>query len=251
MRPFTFFAPELLGEQITLLSLQSMIGTDSDAVAAAIIQAIKQTGARVVVIDGFQGMINLFPNPGAIPRLFATLSTRFGYLDATMLVTLEGASRDPTLGHHVTTADVVLGLEYAVAGLRHTRYVEVVKQRGQAPLAGLHPYTITSSGITVYPRLEERPLLPARPRPSERAPFGLPELDALLSGGPTGGSITILAGSPGAGKTTLGLHWALSAAQPDQQRFFSGSQSAPNSSARKARSSTWMSIRPWRRAHYT
>src|SRR3712207_5434929 len=48
LRPFPFFAADLIGAQITLLSLQSMIATEPDAAATAIIQAIKQTGARVV-----------------------------------------------------------------------------------------------------------------------------------------------------------------------------------------------------------
>jgi circadian clock protein KaiC len=122
----------------------------------------------------------------------------------------------------LTTADVVLGLEYAVDGLRHTRYLEVVKQRGQAQLAGLHPYTITSRGVTVYPRIEERPSPPVRARPTGRAPFGLPELDTLLGGGLNAGSTTILAGAPGAGKTTLALHWALAEAQPDKATVFLG-----------------------------
>src|SRR4051794_22576571 len=41
-----------------------------------------------------------------------------------------------------------------------------------------------------------------------RQPFGLPELDRLLGGGLIPGTLTVIAGATGAGKTQLGLRWA-------------------------------------------
>ncbi len=44
--------------------------------------------------------------------------------------------------------------------------------------------------------------------------FDLAELDRLMEGGLTAGTTTLLVGAPGVGKTTLGLVWALSGAEP-------------------------------------
>jgi circadian clock protein KaiC len=73
--------------------------------------------------------------------------------------------------------------------------------------------------VAIYPRLEARVALDGREEPdsqaaldlapSGRATFDLPELDALLGGGLTRETGTLVVGSPGAGKTLLGLHFAL------------------------------------------
>jgi circadian clock protein KaiC len=133
---------------------------------------------------------------------------------------MEGTGRDIAASSALTTADTIVGLEYGVVGGRHVRYLDVIKQRGAAPYAGLHTYTISDDGITVFPRLEALPLPPPPAFVLQRAPFGLPELDALLHGGLTACTATILAGAPGVGKTTLALFWALHEATPDQSTLF-------------------------------
>src|SRR5438270_3857808 len=43
---------------------------------------------------------------------------------------------------------------------------------------------------------------------NSRQGFGIPELDALFGGGLLPGTLTVLAGATGVGKTQLGLRWA-------------------------------------------
>ncbi|GAB4325122.1 MAG: ATPase domain-containing protein [Candidatus Sumerlaeia bacterium] len=90
------------------------------------------------------------------------------------------------------------------------RTIEVIKFRGASYLSGRHPLRITSEGITVWPhRIEpigqddyERELLRS----------GLPELDDLLMGGLPSGTCTLISGPAGAGKTTLGIQYLVTAA---------------------------------------
>ena len=217
MSSFSFFDPDLVGTSVTLLSMQSLLGDDPDSAALATVRAIRESGACLVLIDGFQGLASLLPDRDTVRRLVASLAGQLPYLNVTMLVTLEGSARDPRLALELATADVVIGLGYRVEGWRHARRLEVVKQRGRAPLPGLHAYTITSGGITVFPRLEASPIHVGQQHATqtgrlERASFNLPELDALLGGGLTPRTITVLAAAPGVGKTSLGLHWALAQA---------------------------------------
>jgi len=74
--------------------------------------------------------------------------------------------------------------------------------------------------MLVFPRIEVHPQADAHPHAGERAPFGVPELDQLLGSDLNTGTTTLLAGAVGVGKTTLGLHWALTTAQPDAVSLF-------------------------------
>ncbi len=209
LRPFSFFNEQAIGSSLTLLSLPSLVGSNIDVDAAALIKAIRESGAHVVLLDGIQSLTDQFHDPTAIRRLLATLTTLLSYLNVTLLITLTGLARDELTTQELTTADVVLGLDFGVDGWRHTRRVEVLKQRGRAHLAGFHSYTITSNGVHIIPRLEARPLRESEQRPSGRVPFDLPELDQLLGGGVTAGTTTLLVGAPRVGKTILALYWSL------------------------------------------
>ena len=220
LRPFPFFDEAQVGQAVTILALQTLLDSTPGSGATTLVRTIRESGARLVLLDGFQGAADLVGDPRALRQMLASLSSLLSYVDVTLVITLEGNGWEPTLMSELTTADVALGLDYRVDGLRHSRHVEVIKQRGQAPLPGLHPYAIAEQGLTVFPRLEARPLLPARPRLQARAPFGLPELDALLGGGLSTRTTTLLAGAPGAGKTILALHWALEEARPERRTVF-------------------------------
>jgi circadian clock protein KaiC len=220
LRTLEFFEHALLGNAVQLFTLQSQFTAEERSSAGALTKTIRATEAKVVLIDGFQGVAPLLSEGQSIRALLAALAVQLRYLDATLLLTIAGDARDPQLGAELTIADVAIGLAYTVQGRRHQRLLEVVKQRGRTQLAGLHSYTLDSAGMRVFPRIEVHPPLEVRPHAGGRAPFGLPELDQLLGGGFNTGTTTLLAGALGVGKTTLGLHWALTTAQPDAVSLF-------------------------------
>jgi circadian clock protein KaiC len=92
------------------------------------------------------------------------------------------------------------------------RRLRVVKLRGLAPRGGYHDFAIRRGGLEVFPRLvaAEHP-----PRPAEAAtlPSGVPALDKLLGGGVDRGTASLILGPAGAGKSSLALKYAVSAAQ--------------------------------------
>jgi circadian clock protein KaiC len=105
----------------------------------------------------------------------------------------------------------VIALNQELHGDQVLRTIQVVKQRGADPLLGRHSFTLTSTGVTCYPRQEAvtvaQDVMPGR----ERLGFGIPTLDAMLEGGINEGTSTILAGSEGIGKTLLSLQYAMQA----------------------------------------
>lgn len=90
------------------------------------------------------------------------------------------------------------------------RSLSVPKIRGSASQSGDHTYRITDGGIKVYPELV--PEAHAKEFTLETISSGVPEIDNLLGGGIERGTVTIVSGPTGVGKTTLGAQFMKEAA---------------------------------------
>jgi circadian clock protein KaiC len=113
----------------------------------------------------------------------------------------------------------VLSLAHGVIALQQVapeygserRRLRVVKVRGSKYRGGYHDFTIETGGIKAYPRLIAGEH--GREYKHENVPSGLPGLDALLGGGLTRGTSTLLIGPAGVGKSTIALKFLLEAAE--------------------------------------
>ena len=104
-------------------------------------------------------------------------------------------------------SDGVINLELTSRG----RTLSVTKLRGSDFYSGHHTMQITGKGIEVFPKLI--PEAYRREYVAETISSGVAELDELLHGGLERGSITIITGPSGVGKTTLGLAFMKEAAR--------------------------------------
>ena len=86
-----------------------------------------------------------------------------------------------------------------------TRSIIVEKIRGSDFADGPHTLKISNTGITVYPRL--LPGACKREYVPEILSSGIPELDELLNGGLERGTVTMVSGPSGVGKTTFGMQF--------------------------------------------
>lgn len=121
-----------------------------------------------------------------------------------------GANQLSRFGVEETVVDGVILLSSTEEGLERQRYMEVYKLRNTAHLKGRHNMTIGRGGIEIFPRYDVEAEIQEPPPPletSRRLATGVPGLDDLCGGGFLERSVTLVSGSPGIGKTTLGLQF--------------------------------------------
>jgi circadian clock protein KaiC len=104
--------------------------------------------------------------------------------------------------------DAVLRLSYEETTTHTaTRFLRVVKSRGYAHQPGRHPFRFGPQGLELFPTPRPLPLGEERKTRLEKVATGVPGLDDLLDHGLVRGMSTLLVGSAGTGKTTLGLQF--------------------------------------------
>ncbi|HET9106272.1 MAG TPA: ATPase domain-containing protein [Steroidobacteraceae bacterium] len=123
-----------------------------------------------------------------------------------------GANQLSRFGVEETVVDGVVLLTSTEEGFERQRYIEVYKLRNTAHLKGRHSMLVGSGGISIFPRYELDSGLLGPPPPLEAARrhrSGVPGLDELCGGGLLERSVTLVSGSAGIGKSTLGLQFIL------------------------------------------
>jgi circadian clock protein KaiC len=214
LRTFAFFDEAVIADRLQVLSLSSMLADGVPATAEQVVAEVRRHHADLVILDGFRTIDLAATSPLQSREFLYAVGGALGLFGTTTVITAEVDARTPVINAEATAADVLVALSLTLHGVRPQRTIEVVKVRGAAPWLGLHSLAIDEHGVTVYPRLEarvrhERRARAAAPLDRSDAPFALPELDALLGGGLTRGTATLIVGSAGTGKTLLGLHFAL------------------------------------------
>lgn len=220
LREFSFFDEALVGDRIRFLSIQTLLRDGLVATADAIVEIVRAEDAALVVLDGFRGVAG-FADAERDVRLFLyEVRTRLAFLEVTTLVTLEAMPGQQSDSSALTVADGIVMMHNTLWGVRSRRHIEVQKLRAMNHLNGLHTLAIAGDGITCYPRHEAVYRTANYTVGLDRAALGLPELDEMLRGGVNRGTVTFLAGSPGAGKTLTALHFVMAGATAGEPGLF-------------------------------
>ena len=172
--------------------------------------AIRKQEATLLVIDGLVSAQESAPTDREFKSFIHEIQT-LAEMSGCTVILLTNAERVTGSFPEHTMVDGVLHLTDELSELRPLRHIRVLKMRGSAPLRGLHSIRITDRGMEVRPRIET--LFPGGAVDERvvalgpKLGFGLGELDGMLRGGLRPGSITMLLGSSGSGKTLLGMQF--------------------------------------------
>jgi circadian clock protein KaiC len=177
----------------------------------AFAEVLQELGAKRLLIDGLTPL-----------RLYAEVHDRTFREDVHVLIeglnrlgvtTLMTAERDESLGavpaHERFVFDTIICLSRQEKDERVQRRVSVLKSRGQDFIGGSHTMRIEADqGIHVYRRAQSRPLaLTEQPTSVQRLSTGSKAIDELMDGGMYQGSVTMVSGISGTGKTVFGVQF--------------------------------------------
>ncbi|WP_135820462.1 ATPase domain-containing protein [Halostella litorea] len=178
---------------------------EGEAVSDRIGEAIEATDPDRVFLDPATHLRQFAADESRFRKEMASLRRFLAERDATVLFATQ-----PTTAHSDETLQFLTDGTIELNRGSKGRTVEVTKFRGSGYRGGEHTLEISGEGMRVYPKLapgdHDRTFKP------DPISSGVPELDAMLSGGLERGTVSVISGSPGVGKTTTAAHFAAEAA---------------------------------------
>lgn len=206
--------------------------------------AIEKVSAKRVAVDTLESVISELGESGSLRRELRRL---FRWLEArgvTTLVTAEAGRGEAFTrrGLEEYVADCVILLDFRIQNELGTRRARVLKYRGGPHSGDEHPFLIGSNGIELIPLTASRLEHEAT---RERISTGIPSLDEMLAGtGVHRGSSTLVSGSPGAGKSSLGAAFVQGACRRGERALYLSFEESPEQILRNM-GAVGYDLRPW------
>jgi circadian clock protein KaiC len=236
LQGFTFFDENKLGSEVIYEDVGPQLAKDGATALMPLLQnAIRTMSPKIIVIDSFKAVHDLAPTVAERRRIVYEMTALLTSYGTTAFLLGEYTEDDILAYPEFAVADGIVELSRRRLGNRDERYFRVYKLRGSRYLEGAHAFRITSRGLDVYPRLVS-PRMPEGYEPaSERISTGVKGLDEMLDGGLWRGTTTLLGGPSGAGKTTIGLQFALEGARQGEPTLYMNFQENPTQLIRTIR----------------
>lgn len=219
------------------LDHEVVIGDEFDftALMARVADAVERIGAKRVVVDTLSHVLARLGDTPRVRTQLHWLVTGFEALGVTTILTAErehdhdGIAR---FGVEEFVADNIVILRNALEGEDRRRTIEAFKLRGVAHPGGEFPFAVLADLGVVIVALSELEL--THPSSETRISFGNPDIDTMCGGGPFQGSVVLVSGPTGTGKTLLSLEF-LAAAEEGDRGLLVAFEESPDQLARNAR----------------
>ena len=180
-------------------------------------EALRALGAKRLLIDGLTPL-RLYAEAHDLP-FRAELHLLIEGLSRLGVTTLMTTERDESMAnvqmHERFVFDTIISLTREEHARRVHRRLTVLKSRGQDFIGGSHTMRIEPDvGVHVYRRAQSRPVSSLdQPTSSTRLSTGSNALDEMMDGGLYQGSVTMVSGISGTGKTVLGVQFLTASVQ--------------------------------------
>lgn len=183
--------------------------TELGEITNAIFAAVERAKPKHLVFDGLSEMRLLSGNHLIYRRQLLAMKDFFANRKITVLMLDDRSSMFGDIQpESLVGGNLVLERNMPQYG-RARRRMYVTKVRGSNFREGYHDYEIVRGGVVVHPRLVAAEHHDTFAR--QTLPSGVANLDAMLAGGLTTGSTTLLLGPAGVGKSTIAMQFAVTA----------------------------------------
>ena len=236
---FDFFDPAQIGASIRLIDMSAVVLAEGlRVVLEQIVQQVEETSPSIVIVDSFQVIVRVataaangaLDLQGFVQRLALHLTS----WQATTVLLGEFVQDDLHDNPLLTIADGIVTLTQEIHRNSVVRKLQVIKQRGRAPMEGLHTFRISQAGLQAYPRMSISLVEADRARPHGRARTGVPGLDALLEGGIPIGDAVLISGPSGTGKSLVAAQFIAAGVNEDEPGVIAVFEEHPKEYMRRA-----------------
>ncbi|HEX5474423.1 MAG TPA: ATPase domain-containing protein [Vicinamibacterales bacterium] len=205
---FSFFDIAMIDRAVHFVNLTEQATNDLGGTLETIEREVQRLSPAFVIVDSFRSLMRRISQPGSmdLDTFLHRLSVRLASWEATTFLVGEYTSDEAQEHPTFTVADGIVWLSQNVNRNSMVRKLQVMKQRGQEVLPGLHTFRITDHGLRVFPRTI-KPFERAGTHPPQLISSGIDGIDELLGGGILQGSAVLVAGPSGSGKSTVGLQF--------------------------------------------
>lgn len=191
--------------EVQSYDLFSPAEVEREPITQKIIEQVKALKPQRVFLDSMTQLRYLSTDSFQFRKQVLSFLRFLSEQGATVLFTSEASLEAPDEDLQFISDGVI---NLALTGDKRT--LSVTKLRGSNFRNGSHSMRLTATGMEVFPRLVPEAF--KRVFDPVSIPSGIPELDELLHGGLERGTVTIISGPSGVGKTTLGLQFMKEAA---------------------------------------
>jgi circadian clock protein KaiC len=235
LRGMSFFDESVIPGRLSYISAFHELESDGRKGLTAVMRREMRTrGVSVLVLDGLVAAAETAETDRELKKFIHDVQTIAGLHNCTVFLLTSGSAQRINAEH--TMVDGLIELQDQLFDARAERAIQVRKFRGAGSLRGKHTLRISDEGVQVFPRTE---LLygntPYDGNGGTALSTGVPSLDGMIrAGGLPDSSATVVVGSTGTGKTTLGLHF-LSCSSPQEPGLLFGFFESPERVELKAR----------------
>lgn len=205
---FSFFDYDKLQKSVIYQDLGYYLRKAGPLKALTVIdELLKKHQPKLIVIDTLKTIADMVPSFQEFREFILDLSVRLATWNCTAVLLGEYLEEDIEIRPESALADGIVLLSGMEERKRQKRFLRILKMRGTAHCGGEISFKISRDGIQLFPRLNPEVGVQNYQYSTERLSTGLSNIDELMGGGIPRGTVTMISGAAGTGKTILALHF--------------------------------------------